>query len=598
MQTSQTVKEECEALLVRILKEKYSIVDVNPKVEVHFEQSRKADASCSIAFQLAGKLKKKPAEIAEEIVESCNTTNIQASKQAKQAKQQSKFVEKISSVNGFVNFTFSNEYYEQALSNSLEKNYGDATLNGKTAMVEYSSPNVGKPLHIGHVRSTIYGDVLKKLLKSQGWKTIGSNYLCEAGTQVSKLIVGLRHYGALKVKDEKELLEYYVKINAEIEKNPALAEETRNTLEKMEAGEKEIAAELKKVRDLSVPPIHRIYKQLEVEFDEEIFDSDFIESGKKVVERAIQNKIAFKDKNNEVVANLEEYKIPNLIILRSNGTTLYSTRDLGLAESRWKKYKPDFSIIVTGSDQILHFKQFIKILELLKMPIAEKMKHIGYGLVMLPEGKISSRLGRVVLLQDIIDEAAKAAEKEILSRQSDVEQKELKQRALAIGVSALKFAILKVSAEKNITFDFEKMASFEGDTGPYLQYSLVRCKSILEKAENKNKQTETQKIQKTAKKITKTREKYELNNEEKELLLQISGFPTILANSANSLSPHVLCDYLLKTAAAFSKFYSMHSVLEAENQAAKEKRIQIVKATTNVMQSGLNLLGITPLEKM
>ncbi len=566
-------QKQCNAEIATAISKKYSI-SLQTNVELHFEPNRKADASFA-AFSLAAQLKKKPFQIAEEIAREIKPT---------------KFIESVNALNGFVNFTFSQAYFEKTLKETSEKNYGKKQKNKKIAIVEYSSPNVGKPLHIGHMRSTIYGDSLKKILLSQGWKVIGSNFLCEAGAQVAKLIVGLRHYKASEIKDERELVKYYTRINKEIENNAELGEETRKVLEKMEAGEKEIASELKKVRNLSVPAMHKIYKELNVKFDEEIYDSNLIESGKKLVQEAIEKKIAFKDENDEIVADLEKYGVPNLIILRSNNTTLYSTRDFGLAESRWEKYKPDLSVIVTGSDQNLHFKQFIKILELMNKPIAQKMKHIGYGLINLPEGKISTRLSRVVLLEDVIQEASEAAEKEITAREPNAS--DLKQRSRAIGVGALKFAVLKVSAEKNITFDFKTMVSFEGDTSAYLQYSLVRCKSILRKVR------EAKKTKKEKSENKNKIEKYEFNKEEKELIHKLGEYQFVVEKAARNLAPHIICDYLLKTSATFSKFYSMHSVLEAESEEAKAARIKIVKSTANVLEKGIELLGITSIEKM
>lgn len=562
-------KSEITALVSTAVKKLY---EINVEVVVDAPGKTGSDAATPVAFQLSRQVKKNPAEIAEKIAGEIKPKNL---------------IARCEAVNGYLNFVASEKLFTITLTESGKQNYG-AVLKpiGKKAIVEYSSPNVGKPLHVGHMRSTIYGDAVAKLLKNQGWNVVSSNFLCEAGAQVAKLIVGLRHYGAKKIKDEKELLNYYVKINTEIEKSPALAEETRKVLEKMEAGEKEIAAELKRVRELSIPPLNQIYKELNVEFDEDVFDSDYVDAGKKLVEEGVQKNIAFREeKTGEIVAQLEEHSLPNLIILRSNGTTLYSTRDLGLAEARWNKYHPDLSVIVTGSDQNLHFKQFAKILQLLKRPIAEKIRHIGYGLVVLPEGKISSRAGRVVLLQDVIDQASKAAEKEILAREPDTGKKELAQRSRAIGIAAIKFAVLKLSAETTVNFDFDKMASFEGDTGAYVQYSYVRCNSILEKA--------------TEEKIkTKKSKSYQFNSEERSLLLQLALFPEILKSSAHSLAPHTLCNYLLKLCAVFSTFYAAHSVIKAESSEARAARLEMVKATANVLRSGLEILGISAVERM
>ncbi len=582
--TSQLAKEECEALVAKILAEKYSLTDVKPQVEVHFENSRKADASCSIAFQLAGKLKMAPAKIAEEI--------------AKQIKK-GKLIEKATALNGFVNFTFSPAYYAAVLVESSKNNYGCKTGNPnsgnngsqqpETVIVEYSGPNVGKPLHIGHIRSTIYGHSVKNLLASQGNSTIGFNYLGDSGAQVAKLLLALEEYKDLpEIKTEKDLLQYYVKINAEIEGNPGLKERERKILEAIETGDPTVQSGLDKVRQLSLTAFKESYKILNVEFDEIQGESKYIVPAKKIVEECIEKKIAFKDKGGEIVAELEP-QLPNAVLVRSNGTTLYLTRDLALADYKFQKYKFDESIYVTANEQNLHFRQVFATLK--KLGRNYNNRHVGFGLIKIEGTKLSTREGKVLLLADVIHEAQEEAKAQIISRDTntDIKPIELNKRALAIGLAALKFAVLKVSAEKDINFDFKSMVSFEGDTGAYLQYSLVRCKSILEKAT-------TLKTGATATLVKE--ETPELNQEEKELLLHISAFPNVTASAAKSLSPHVLCDYLLKTAASFSKFYSMHSVLDAESEAMKQQRLEIVKGTANVMQKGLELLGITPLDRM
>ncbi|MDP3741852.1 MAG: arginine--tRNA ligase [Candidatus Micrarchaeota archaeon] len=581
--TAQLAQEECKALVAKCLADKFSINDTSPNIEMHFEQGRKADASCSIAFQLAAKLKMSPIKISEEI--------------AKQIKK-GKLVEKATSLNGFVNFTFTHEYYASALREGCEKNYGckaEKNTGSETVVIDYSCPNVGKPLHIGHIRSTIYGHSVKNLLMSQGKKTIGFNYLGDSGAQVAKLLLALEEYKDLpEIKTERDLLQYYVKINVEVEKNPALKERERKILEAIESGDAQVQSGLDKVRQLSLTAFKESYKILGVQFDEIQGESNYIEPAKKIVQECIEKKIAFKDKGGELVCELEP-QLPNAVLVRSNGTTLYLTRDLALADYKFHKYKFNESIYITANEQNLHFRQVFATLE--KLGRSYNNRHVGFGLIKIEGTKLSTREGKVLLLADVIREAQEEAKTQIISRNNDSNIKpiELNKRALAIGLAALKFAVLKVSAEKDINFNFKAMVSFEGDTGTYLQYSLVRCKSILEKAgeESKDEKIESEKMKKI-----KTVKKYDFNTEEKELLLHISAFPNVTANAAKSLSPHVLCDYLLKTAAAFSKFYSMHSVLDAESEAAKQQRLEMVNATANVMQKGLELLGITALEKM
>ncbi len=558
----------CEREIVKAVEKKFGTKE-KINVEMHFNPDRKADASCAIAFQLAAKLKKNPSLIAVEIAENITPRDLIAS---------------VSSLNGFVNFDFSSQYHEKALAEAGEEHFGKSARKKDAVIVEYSSPNVGKPMHIGHIRSTIFGHALKVLLECSGRKVIGFNYLGDAGSQVAKLMLALERYSDLpEIKTERDLLAYYVRINEEVERSETLKKRERELLEAIESGDEKVASALEKVRGLSLKAFNETYKTLGVEFDEIIGESAFVQDAKKIVNEALEKKAAFRDKGGEVVAQLEP-QVPNLILMRSNGTTLYSTRDLALADYKFKKYKFSESIYVTASEQNLHFRQVFAILS--KLGREYNNRHVGFGLINFEGEKMSTRSGKVILLADVIEEAKQEAKQQILQRDATVAGQELKERALAIGLSALKFAVLRVSGEKDINFDFKRMVSFEGDTGPYLQYSLVRCKSILNKAAEKTKEN------------TKKNKKYNFNHEEKELVISLSAFPIIIEKAGKSLSPHILCDYLLKTAAAFSKFYSMHSVLDAEMPEAKITRLKLVKATANVLETGLELLGITPLKKM
>ncbi len=533
------------------------------RIELHFDENRKADASFA-TFPLAAKLKKKPAEIAVDFASKAKPTAL---------------VSKITALNGFVNFHFSEKFYFEALKEALNKKHGCGVKTGKKTIVEYSCPNIGKPLHIGHIRSTIYGEALKNILACQGASTIGFNYLGDAGAQVAKLILSFELFKHLpEIKTEKDLLNYYVEINKKIEENAELKQRERGILEKIEKGEKSISRELEKVRKLSLSAFKSNYALLGVTFDETKGESAFIEDAKKAIKECLKKGVAFRDKQGEIVADLEP--LPNAVLMRSNGTTLYIARDLALADYRYKKYKFDKTLYITGNEQNLHFQQLFAILK--KLGRNYNNKHLGFGLIKIEGEKLSTREGRIILLEEVINKAKEAAKQEILKREQ-LSGKELEKRSLAIGLSALKFSILRVSPEKEINFDYNSMVSFEGDTGPYVQYSLVRCRSILQKAEKQKKEA---------------KKKYELNPEEKQLLLYLSQFSLVIENAARNSAPHALCDYLLRLAACFSKFYATHSVLDAETQQARETRLKIVKATANVLEKGLTILGITPLEKM
>jgi len=549
------------------------------------------DLACPVAFAAAKQLRelgKSPAEIASEICIRANREPLP------------EWFEKIDSAGGFVNFWFSERFFEKAAAEaaSLGKKFGQTDeFRGKTAVVDYSCPNVGKPLHVGHLRSTIYGDAAKKLLAATGYKAVGFNYLGDAGRQVAEIVVAVRHFKDLpEIRDEKGLLDYYVKIKKAVGENPALEKEVREAMESIEAGDEKVVAEVARIREMSFGAFERTYKVLGIGFDETSGESDFMKPAKAVVDEALSKGAAETAKTGEVVALLEKKGLPNTLLRRSNGTTLYFTRDLALADYKWKKYGFDLSFYATAAEQNLHFRQVFAFLALLGRPFAEKCAHVGFGLVTLPEGKMSTRLGRVVLLEDVLNEAVGAARKEVESRLGQIEErtgkkysgKELDGIARGVGIGSLKFAVLRVSPEREIGFDFKKMVSFDGDTGAYLQYTFVRAASILRKAAGKE-----------AGKAVGREESSGASwmDEEKRVVKKIAAYPRVVSDAAKSFRPHVLCDYLLGLAADFSAFYEKCPVLRAGGPA-RRRRLEIVKAVENVLGGGLGLLGMAAPEKM
>lgn len=533
---------------------------------------------CSTApFKKAAEKKMPPAEIAS-----------QAAKKISSLKKT--LVAEATADNGYVNFAATNEYFSLAVTQAcaMKKKFGcNKGGKKKVFIIDYSDPNVGKPFHVGHIRSTILGHSIVALKKACGYEAHGYAYLGDAGTQVAKLVVALDEFTEMKqAKTEKQLLKYYQKIHDESEKNPALEEKARNVLQKIEEGDAEVLKKVEEIRNISINGFEKNWRKLGVKFDVVTGESAFISPAKKIVSECVEKQIAFVDKNGETVVELEKQGLPNTILMRSNGTTLYLTRDIAREDWASEKWKYDESLVITASEQNNHFKQFHKICELLQRPYAEKLSHVGFGLVFLESGKISSRKGNVVFLDDVLKEAVDSAKKEIEKRKNEYDEKEIKKIADFVGVGGTKFSFLRVGSEKSITFNPSLATSFEGDTGAYCQYTCVRAKNILRKAFGETKQ-----------KIL-VPENAVFNDSEKAVCQMVGDFPFVVQRACDNLQPHVLCDFALKLSARFSEFYEKCPVLNAENEQEKAKRLAITKAVEATLENCLRLLGITVPERM
>ena len=575
-------RKQVEALVLGALADNSLESEAAGILRIEPSKTPEYDLACSIAFSLSKKAGKPPAELANQLFQSMKS----------ELKEDGKgYVESAAAVNGYLNFVLSSKYYIDSFAAAAKagQTFGNSDANsGKLAIVEYSSPNVGKPMHIGHIRSTILGDAVANLHVATGYKVVRMNYLCEAGAQVGSLLLALQKWGMEKLNNEKDLLKYYVDITKKIEEDPTLKTQEQEMVLQMENYDPEIMPLLYKVRELTLTPFDANYKRLGISFDEPVFDSDYVAASKKLVEECLEKGIATKDKTGETVGLLEgKSKLSNLIILRSNGTTLYSTRDMGFAQWRWEKYHFDKSVIVTASEQNTHFKQVFKLLELMGREYTDRLFHIGFGLVFLEGGvKLSSRKGNVLLLVDVLDDAVDLAKAQIKTDQGYSDD-DLSKIAEAVGVGAVKFAILRVSAEKNIQFTTQKAVSFEGDTGAYLQYTVVRGKNILKKSGLD-----------VSNLTASLPENYEFSDPERVLASMIANYPQVVSSAAASMAPHQICDYCLKMAASFSSFYTQCSVLEADTPEKKTVRLALVAATVGALEHGLGLLGIVVPEKM
>lgn len=522
-------------------------------------------------FQLAKAFRKAPNMISEELAGKINNDGF----------------EKIINVGPYVNFfadksVFTKNTIEKVLAEGDE--YGSSNVGeGKTICVEYSSPNIAKPFHVGHLFTTAIGNSLYKIFKKEGYTVEGINHLGDWGTQFGKLISAYKRWGneeALEKNAIDELLRIYVKFHDEAEKDPLLEDEGRAYFKALEDGDKEVEALWKRFRDLSLKEFERIYEIFDVKFDSyagEAFYNDKMD----VVVNELKEKNLLVESNGAQVVMLDEYNMPPCIVLKGDGASIYATRDLAAAMYRKKKYDFYKSIYVVGTPQALHFKQVFKVLELAGHEWAKDCVHVGFGLVKFADRKLSTRKGEVILLDDLIKESIDKTLEVINEKNPNLDNKE--EVAKKIGVGAVVFTYLKNSREKDIVFDWKEMLSFDGETGPYVQYSYARANSILTRAGGLKGNADYSKLS---------------SKEEFELVKVLEGFAKQIHLATEKLEPSIVTRYAIEVAKSFNKFYNAHSVLNLEDEELKEARLSLVKATCQVIKNSLALLGIEVVDKM
>lgn len=522
-------------------------------------------------FQLAKVMRKAPNMISGELAENINKDGF----------------EKVEQLGPYVNFFVDKGVFSK---NTIEKvleegdNYGASNIGeGKNVCVEYSSPNIAKPFHVGHLFTTAIGNALYKMYKKEGYNAIGINHLGDWGTQFGKLISAYHRWvdeEALEADPIKELLRIYVKFHDEAEKDPSLEDEGRAYFKALENGDPEAEALWKRFRDLSLKEFERVYDILGVNFDSyngEAFYNDKME----VVVNELKEKKLLVESNGAQVVMLEDYNMPPCIVLKADGASIYATRDLAAAMYRKKTYDFYKSIYVVGTPQALHFKQVFKVLELAGHEWANDCVHVGFGLVKFADRKLSTRKGEVVLLDDLIRESVEKTLEVINEKNPELENKE--EVAKKIGVGAVIFTYLKNSREKDIVFDWKEILSFDGETGPYVQYAYARAKSILRRAEGISKEVDYSKL---------------ASKEEFELVKTLDNFKNQILLALDKLEPSIVTRYTIEVAKAFNKFYNAHSILNLEDEVLKATRLKLVEASAQVIKNGLDLLGIDVVEKM
>jgi len=563
------IKQKIAEKIKKAFKKEFNIA--LDEVDLSYPESQFGDFSVS-CHKFAKDLKMSPQEIAQKLSETLKD----------------KLIAKTEAIAGYLNiFVDSGMLSKEVLSDILnqENAYGSSKITKQKIVLEYSSPNTNKPLHLGHARNNMLGMSLSCLLESQGAEVIKTQIINDRGIHIMKSLVAYQKLGnnetpeSAGMKGDHFVGKYYVLFDEE-----TMMDEAQEALRKWEAGDAKVVKLWEQMNKWVYEGYEDTYRDLGSEFDKDYYESEIYKSGKEIVAQGILKDVFKKEEDGSVSINLEDIDLDKKILQRADGTSIYITQDLALAVERQKEFKADSLIYVVGQEQEYHFKVLFEILKRLGYEWAKNLRHLSYGLVFLPEGKMKSREGKVVDADDIIAEVEDLAAKEIKKRFPEISDAELGQRSDAIGLGALKFMLLRVTPSQAIHFDPKEAISFEGSTGPYVQYVFARISSILENMELPE--------------IDDVDFSLLAEKEEKELVLKLMQYPEVLSSAAENYNPSALCNYLLELSQIFNSFYHKHSVLKAEGGTVRDARLCLIASARIVLKNGLNILGIEAVSKM
>ncbi len=563
-------------------------VGVPPKPEM-------GDYATNVALVLAKILKQNPAQVAEKIATSLRL-------------QAASIIERVEVAGGFVNLTLASRDWAKQVIEDVTKNkegFGRlARVQAGRVMVEYLSPNTNKPLHIGHLRNGATGVSVINLLRSQGREVVSTGIINDRGVHICKAMLAYKLFGggdtpeSAQMKPDHFVGDWYVRFAQEAEKDPTLEVQAQEMLKAWEAGDEETLKLWQQIKDWVLAGWRETETAVGFAYDKTYFESDVYKLGKDIVEQGLKSGVFRVNEHGNTVCDLPEAEFGLnedgssrvLTLLRADGTSLYTTQDLGLAVKRAEELSLDELIYVVGSEQVYHFKVLFYILKTLGYEWAHKLKHLWYGMVNLPSGKMKSREGTVVDADDLITEVVKLAEEEIRARLSadrSLAEMEIAGRAKTIALAAIKFQLLRQKPTTDILFDPKESVSFDGFTGPYCLYSYARAKSILRKID----QHQTEGVEEVS---------YDLLGQQEEhvLLRLLESYPEMLSRAQIEYNPSLIAVYVFELCQAFNLFYTKHQVVTAESSDLKVARAKLVQASAEVIKSSLYILGIEALEEM
>lgn len=528
-------------------------------------------------FSLTKALKEKPVDIAQRIFEHLDS--------------------KLFNITGpYINARISPVFLAQKVLPDLfstAQEYGSQDIgNGKNVVIDFSSPNIAKPFGVGHLRSTAIGHSLYQIYEKLGYNCIGINHLGDWGTQFGRMIVAWKKWGGDEDRLEKDAIKYlyslYVKFHDEEENDSSLAEQGREWFKKLEAGDEEATELWKKFKDHSQKEFERIYDLLGVHFDHYTGESFYQNMTDDVIERLTKAGLVTESEG-ALVVNLDEYNLPPCLLKKADGATLYATRDLAGLFYRHDEFKFDKALYVVGSAQAVHFNQVFKVVELLKEPYAASLKHVEFGWIRFKDQTMSTRKGNIIFLEDLIETAQEKVAAIIKEKNPDL--KNLDQTALDVALGAIIFSDLSVKKHKDVNFSWEEVLSFEGETGPYLQYTHARLASLLRRYDQD---------------VTDEVDFALLDSpEEKEILMHLYRFGLAVEHAANKYEPNLIIEYLIELTAVFNRFYQRKDasgkvikIVDSEKPNETNARMLLVYAIKTVLREGLRLVGIKAPEEM
>lgn len=560
----EIIAEKLEGKEIGLSKDEiYQLIEIPP-------QENMGDYSFP-CFQLAKTLRKNPAQIATELASTLDLED---------------FAE-VKNVGPYINFFLDRKKFENQVINTIiekKENFGKSDMGkGKTAIVEFSSVNIAKPFHIGHIRSTVIGDALRNVHEFLGYNTIATNYIGDYGTQFGTMIAAYKLWGdddKLNANPIQELLNLYVRYNTEASENEEMMEVARQEFKNLEEGEEEATRLWSWFKEISFNEFDRVYKLLDIDFDNYKGEAYYSEYMPAILEELKEKNLLVESDGAQII-DLSEFDLPPSIIIKSNGSSAYITRDIATAINRKKEYNFDENLYVVATQQNLHFQQLWRILELMGYDLYKGCKHISFGMVSLKDQTLSTRKGQVVFLEDVLNKAIDKTREIMENREDTVD--DIDEVSRIVGIGAVKFQELYNNRIKDYVFDWDEVLNFDGETGPYVQYTYARAKSVLRKAcIDEIKPLDIEKI---------------TSDEEFILVKKLAGFEDVVIKAKEKYEPSLITRHLTDIAKSFNKFYNSSKIM-VEDEKLKEERLALAYVTAIVIKTALGLLGIKTVEKM
>lgn len=590
------IKDIIESKVSEIIQSLYQINDVNQTNNIHLEvQQNKTGFEGDftiVTFPLVKILKKSPDLIAVELGDALST--------------QSDFVESYKVVKGFLNLTIKNNFFLENFY-SVQENFELIEPKNETVMVEYSSPNTNKPLHLGHIRNNLLGFSVAQILKEDGFDVIKTQIINDRGIHICKSMLAWQKSGknetpeSTNLKGDKLVGNYYVAFDKEYKKEIAelvaqgseeetakkqapIILEAQKMLLDWEKGDETVRNLWAEMNTWVYTGFAETYKRLGVDFDQVQYESNTYLLGKDLIQQGLISGILYRKEDGSVWCDLSEEGLDQKLLLRGDGTSVYMTQDLGTAVQRFQENNIQKLIYTVGNEQDYHFEVLIKILRKLGYSWAENLYHLSYGMVELPEGKMKSREGTVVDADDLMQEMYETAKDKAqeLGKLETLSEEDKEKSYETVGIGALKYFMLKVDPRKKMLFNPAESIDFSGNTGPFIQYTYARIQSLLNKATN------------SAEKVSG----YEINASEKELVMNLSNFKAVISRAAETLSPALIANYIYEVVKSYNSFYQNNPILNQEDENAKNFRLELSELTGKTIKKGLLLLGIGTVDRM